>query len=52
MVRTRLANHGMNNNIHDDARTSGNPRVTIDLLNKKVAQLERELANRDAALQR
>jgi len=52
MVRTRSANHGMNNNVHDDARTSNNPQVTIDLLNTKVAQLERELADRDAALQR
>jgi hypothetical protein len=42
----------MNNNVHDDARTSNNPQVTIDLLNTKVAQLERELADRDAALQR
>jgi hypothetical protein len=51
MVRTCLANYGMNNT-HDDVRTSRDCQATIDLLNKRVAQLERDLAERDAGLRR
>jgi hypothetical protein len=48
MVRMRSANHGMDNT-HDDARASSDPQATIDLLNKRVAQLERDLAEKDTA---
>jgi len=39
------------NNTHDDARTSSDPQATIDLLSRRVAQLKKDLAERDAALQ-
>ncbi len=48
---TLSKHHGMNN-IHDDARTSSDPQATIDLLSRRVAQLKKDLADRDAALQR
>jgi flagellar hook-associated protein FlgK len=52
MVRTHIANHGMNQNPHDDAGTLNNLQATIDLLNKKIAQMEKDLADRNTALQR
>jgi hypothetical protein len=39
------------NNTHDDVRTSSDPQATIDLLSRRVAQLKKDLAERDAALQ-
>jgi hypothetical protein len=48
---TLSKHHGMNN-IHDDARTSSDPQATIDLLSRRVAQLKKDLVERDVALQR
>jgi septal ring factor EnvC (AmiA/AmiB activator) len=59
MVTTRSENHRMQRNTQDrsaqdNTRTSNDPQIAMDLLRKKIAQMEKELANlanKNAALQ-
>jgi hypothetical protein len=50
MVRTHLTNHEINQNAHNDAGTSNNPQANIDLLNKKITRMEKDLVDKDTAL--
>jgi peptidoglycan hydrolase CwlO-like protein len=42
----------MNHKTHDVTGNLNNSQATIDLLNRKIAQMEKDLADRDAALQK